>query len=77
MRTLILELAEQQGLDPRITQISRQALLQADEVFLSNSLIGIWPVIAMEKTMYRKGTITVQLQTLLAGTPDSNTGWRQ
>jgi 4-amino-4-deoxychorismate lyase len=77
MRTLILELAEQQGLDTQIAQINRQALLQADEVFLSNSLIGIWPVIAMEKTMYRKGTITVQLQTLLAGTPDSNTGWRQ
>ena len=77
MRTLILELAEQQGLDTQIAQINRQALLQADEVFLSNSLIGIWPVIAMEKTMYRKGTITVQLQTLLADTPDNNTGWRQ
>jgi 4-amino-4-deoxychorismate lyase len=77
MRTLVLELAEQQGLDPRITPVSRQALLQADEVFLSNSLIGIWPVIAVDESMYRKGAITLQLQTLLAGTPDSNPGWRQ
>ena len=77
MRTIILELAEQQGLDARITQISQQALLQADEVFLSNSLIGIWPVIAMGESMYRKGTITVQLQKLLANTPDNDSGWRE
>ena len=77
MRTLILELAEQQGLDTRIAQINRQALLQADEVFLSNSLIGIWPVIAMGESMYRKGTITVQLQKLLANTPDNDSGWRE
>jgi 4-amino-4-deoxychorismate lyase len=77
MRTIILELAEQQGLDTRIMPISRQVLLQADEVFLSNSLIGIWPVIAMDESMYRKGAITVQLQKLLAEAPDSNTGWRQ
>jgi len=77
MRTIILELAEQQGLDPRITPISRQALAQADEVFLSNSLIGIWPVIAMDESMYRKGNITLQLQKLLADTSDNNPGWRE
>jgi 4-amino-4-deoxychorismate lyase len=77
MRTIILELAEQQGLDTRVTQISRQALLQADEVFLSNSLIGIWPVIEMGESMYRKGAITVQLQKLLADTPDNNPEWRE
>ena len=77
MRTIILELAEQQGLDTRITPISRQALLQADEVFLSNSLIGIWPVVAVGNSMYRKGAITVQLQKLLADTSDNNPGWRQ
>jgi len=77
MRTIILELAEQQELDTRITSVSRQALLQADEVFLSNSLIGIWPVVAVGNSMYRKGAITVQLQKLLADTPDNNPGWRQ
>ena len=77
MRTIILELAEQQGLDTRVTQISRQALLQADEVFLSNSLIGIWPVIAVGESMYRKGAITLQIQKLLAGIPDNNPEWRE
>lgn len=77
MRTIVLELAEQQGLATRIRQISQQALAQADEVFLSNSLIGIWPVIAIGNSMYRKGKITVQLQKLLAEAPDSNPGWRQ
>jgi 4-amino-4-deoxychorismate lyase len=77
MRTIILELAEQLGLDARITQISRQVLTQADEVFLCNSLIGIWPVIAMGESVYRKGTITLQLQKQLADIPDNDTGWRQ
>jgi 4-amino-4-deoxychorismate lyase len=77
MRTIVLELAEQQGLATRIGQISQQALAQADEVFLSNSLIGIWPVIAIGKSMYRQGKITVQLQKLLADTPDNNPGWRE
>jgi 4-amino-4-deoxychorismate lyase len=77
MRTIVLELAEQQGLATRIRQISQQALAQADEVFLSNSLIGIWPVIAIGKSMYRKGKITMQLQKLLADTPDNNPGWRE
>jgi len=77
MRTIILEQAEQQGMDTRITKVSRQALLQADEVFLSNSLIGIWPVITMGESMYRKGGITLQLQKRLAELPDNGSEWRE
>jgi len=77
MRTIILEQAEQQGMDTRITKISRQALQEADEAFLSNSLIGIWPVIAMGESMYRKGSITLQLQKQLADTADNDSGWRE
>ena len=77
MRTIILELAEQQGLDTRITLISQQALVQADEMFLCNSLIGIWPVIVMGESIYRKGNVTLQLQKLMANTPDNDPGWRQ
>ena len=77
IRTIILEQAEQQGIDTRITKVSQQALLQADEVFLSNSLIGIWPVIAMGESRYRKGSITLQLQKLLADTADNDSGWRE
>ena len=76
MRTIILELAEQQGLDTRITHIGHEMLIEADEVFLTNSLIGIWPVIAVGETTCRKGDITTQLQGLLADTTSSGPAWR-
>jgi 4-amino-4-deoxychorismate lyase len=77
MRTLVLELAEQQGLDPRIAPVSLDELVRADEVFLTNSLIGIWPVIALGETAWRKGGITLQLQELLSNSSADDSGWRE
>jgi len=76
MRTIVLELAEQLGLDARITHIGQEVLIGADEVFLTNSLIGIWPVIEVGESTCRKGGITSQLQGLLADTTNSSPGWR-
>jgi 4-amino-4-deoxychorismate lyase len=77
MRTLVLELAEQQGLDPCIAPVGQETLMQADEVFLTNSLIGIWPVIALGETTWMKGGITTQLQELLSNSSDDDSGWRE
>jgi 4-amino-4-deoxychorismate lyase len=77
MRTLVLELAEQQGLDPRIVPVGQEALVRADEVFLTNSLIGIWPVIALDETTWRKGGITMQLQKQLSNNSNAGSGWRE
>lgn len=44
MRALVLELAAQAGLETRIEALGREQLLAADSVFLTNSLVGIWPV---------------------------------
>jgi 4-amino-4-deoxychorismate lyase len=77
MRTLVLELAEQRGLDPQIVRIGQEALVQADEVFLTNSLIGIWPVIALGETTWRRGGVTMQLQELLGNSSAADSGWRE
>ena len=77
MRTLVLELAKQHGLDPYVAPVSLEALAQADEVFLTNSLIGIWPVIALGEKAWRKGGITMQLQELLSKGSDEDSGWRE
>jgi len=77
MRTLVLELAEQQGQDTRVAPVSREALVLADEVFLTNTLIGIWPVIALGDTSWRTGGITLQLQELLSNSSDYDSGWRE
>lgn len=44
MRARVLEAAAALGIECRIVAGTRQDLLQADEIFLSNSLIGLWPV---------------------------------
>jgi len=44
MRQQVLELAQDLGISIDITQVDRDELFNASEVFLTNSLIGIWPV---------------------------------
>jgi len=65
MRSVVLELAKTQGLDVTIRNLGAAELAAADEVFLTNSLIGIWPVIAVAANRYQRGPVTRQLQKLL------------
>jgi 4-amino-4-deoxychorismate lyase len=44
MRARILTLAQQLGIETRIEAFEWHALMAADEAFVSNSLIGIWPL---------------------------------
>lgn len=50
MRDLILEHAAAAGLRVRTTRISRTLLAAASEVFVCNSLLGVWPVRAITGT---------------------------
>ena len=66
MRGRVLELAKQHSIESRVQPINPDALLQADEVFVCNSLIGIWPVIGIDEQAFPKGPVTERLQALLA-----------
>jgi 4-amino-4-deoxychorismate lyase len=44
MRGLVLDVAEELGIEVNIRQITLPELLQADSLFLTNSLIGTWPI---------------------------------
>lgn len=74
MRSAILDQAERLSLAAEIGALYVSDLLAADEVFLCNSLIGIWPVIAIDGRPYRKGAITTRLQQLQAA-EDSGGMW--
>jgi 4-amino-4-deoxychorismate lyase len=76
MRSVILEQAEQQLLTAEIRALDTADLLAADEVFLCNSLIGIWPVISIDGRPYRKGAITIRMQQLIQAEIDDGTTWR-
>ncbi len=48
MRGVVLDLARELGIDVNIRQITLPEILQADSLFLTNSLIGIWPISEIE-----------------------------
>ncbi|WP_438969849.1 aminodeoxychorismate lyase [Methylophaga sp.] len=67
MRAEVLKLAEKNDIATQIKPLSKKDLLEADEVFLTNSIITIWPVTALTGTdsIWPHGPITRQLQTVL------------
>lgn len=62
MRGLVLERAVELSLEARVMDINKSDVLQADEVFLTNCLIGLWPVRRIETQDYPLGRITQRLQ---------------
>jgi 4-amino-4-deoxychorismate lyase len=76
MRTRVLELAEQLSIAVHIRPVEMKHLQEADEVFVCNSLIGVWPVVAVDSCGYKKGTTTARLQGLLDSCPDTGTSWQ-
>jgi 4-amino-4-deoxychorismate lyase len=62
MRALVLEYAEATALPCKITGITRSQLDSAEEIFLSNSLIGIWPVRRVESKVCEPGEVTRRVQ---------------
>jgi 4-amino-4-deoxychorismate lyase len=66
IRSRALELAKLHGIKTRIQSVQPDILMQADEVFICNSLIGIWPVIGIDGHTFQKGPVTTHLQALLA-----------
>jgi 4-amino-4-deoxychorismate lyase len=66
MRGCILELADKIGLASRHFNPARQQLAGMDEVFVCNSLLGIWPVNQVAAWRFTPGPVTRQLQEQLA-----------
>jgi len=66
MRALVLELAADLGIPCRVQAIDSVTLAGADAVFVTNSVIGLWPVVVVGDHHYRIGELTRRLQTALA-----------
>ncbi|WP_122509470.1 aminodeoxychorismate lyase [Pseudomonas viridiflava] len=62
MRAELLDQAPMLGIDVDIRDLSASDLAQADEVFLCNSVYGIWPVRAFEHLGWPVGPLTRKLQ---------------
>lgn len=65
MRSIVLDLVEEAGIDCVVRDIDRATLLQADEVFICNSLLGIVAVEAIDGSRFRPGVLTGRIRHLL------------
>jgi 4-amino-4-deoxychorismate lyase len=72
MRGVVIECAAAASIPCRVTDIRRQDILDADEIFLTNSLIGLWPVRMLEGQNFSVGHITRQLQQALHDAQEFN-----
>ncbi len=61
MREMIFEFAHKQKIPVEIAHFSKADLSAADEVFISNSLIGAWPVRQLEQQQFSIGAVTQQI----------------
>ncbi|MEJ5060859.1 MULTISPECIES: aminodeoxychorismate lyase [unclassified Pseudomonas] len=64
MRAELLFQAESLGIPTQITDISLDQLQWADEVFVCNSVYGVWPVHAYAALSWPVGPLTRKLQTI-------------
>jgi 4-amino-4-deoxychorismate lyase len=65
MRSVILERASQMNMATEVRSVSLQELLDADELFICNSLIRIWPVMQLDEQGYVTGPITEKIYNTL------------
>ncbi len=67
MRDKVLRLASELGIRTRVAPIPRRHFAAADEVFVTNSLIGIWPLKRVDSRSWRTpGEVTSRLAQALA-----------
>jgi len=66
MRQFILELLEQQGTDVEVRDLEWDDLIAADEVFITNSQMGLVPVHRCEHQEWKIGGVTHDVMKLLA-----------
>jgi 4-amino-4-deoxychorismate lyase len=66
MRRRLAELARVDGVEVVEGDYGLDEVMNADEVFLCNSLIRIWPVASLSGTPFPRGPLTRRLQTLLS-----------
>jgi len=64
-RERVRDLLEAEGLDCIVRDVPRPELEDADEIFLTNSLIGIWPVSRLGERRWQPGPVTRRVQSLV------------
>ncbi len=75
MRAQVMEYSAEQGIHCQETSLSLADVRAADEVFVTNSLIELWPVRELEEQDYVIGDLTRRIQAVLAVAPEWPGSW--
>ena len=62
MREAVLTILSEEQIPYEVTKINQEMLKDADEVFLTNSIIGLWPVKKIDDNVYCVGPISKDIQ---------------
>mgnify|MGYP006277951393 CR=1 FL=1 len=73
MRGIVMNMLRQCGKHPVETRVSLEDIIQADEVFLTNSVLGIWSVASLDHHDYFSRSVALELRKSLPQ-PYRNTG---
>ena len=61
-RERVLEWAAKQGLECQIRDLELPEMMRADEMFLVNSVIGLWPIRALQDRVWYSHKMALQIQ---------------
>jgi len=64
MRRQVMKAAQEQGVPVQTGDYCPEQILAASELFLTNSLIGIWPVTRLDDSLFPVGEMTLALQSM-------------
>ncbi len=70
IRSVVIDQARQAGVIVDIKRIKLNELLYADEIFMTNSVIGIWPVCQFETRTYTIGATVLQAKNWIINAHD-------
>jgi len=62
IRQCVIELAPEQRIQTEVISINQNELYEADELFLCNSILGIWPVRQLENHCFERGSWTPKIR---------------
>ena len=69
-RALVLELARARQVETRVSEISIDRLLAADELFVVNSVIGIWQIAMIGRRKWDPAPLTAKVRDWLSHAQD-------
>jgi 4-amino-4-deoxychorismate lyase len=61
MRKMVLQVAQGRGVEVSELTVSKADLETAEDIFLSNALIGVWPVVELNGKKYQRSDVTKQI----------------